>query len=144
MVDVTVRQHIAAPPEAVARVMFDSSRDPEWIGGAKRVEVVGPLPYGVGTRVRRDGSFLGRSFSWTTEVTEYVPDRLARMKHVAGPFKGGVDYSMASVGGGSEVTIRNYGEASFWFPFMGAMMRMSVGGDLRRLKRIVEAEKAAA
>jgi hypothetical protein len=144
MVDVTVRQHIVAPPAAVARVLFDATRDPEWIGGAKRVEVLGPLPYGVGTRVRRDGAFLGRSFSWTTEVTEYEPDRLARMKHVAGPFRGGVDYSVAPVGDGSEVTIRNYGEASFRFPFMGLMMRMSVGGDLRRLKRIVEAEKAAA
>jgi len=142
MVDVTVRQHIAAPPAAVVRVLFDSARDAEWIGGARRVEVLGPLPYGVGTRVRRHGAFLGRTFAWVTEVSEYTPDRLARMKHVAGPFKGGVDYSVAPVDGGSEVTIRNYGEASFFFPFMGAMMRMSVGGDLRRLKRIVEAEKA--
>jgi hypothetical protein len=143
MVDVTVRQHIAAPPERVAAVLFDATRDPEWIGGAKRVEVLGPLPYGVGTRVRRHGAFLGRTFSWVTEVTEYTPDRLARMKHVAGPFQGGVDYSVAPVGGGSDVTIRNHGEATFWVPFMGLMMRMSVGGDLRRLKRIVEAANPA-
>jgi uncharacterized protein YndB with AHSA1/START domain len=142
MVDVTVRQHIAAPPETVARVLFDATRDPQWIGGAKRATILGPMPYGVGTRVKREGAFIGRTFSWTTEVTEYVPERLARMKHVAGPFKGGVDYSVAPVGNGTEVTIRNYGEASFWFPFMGTMMRMSVGGDLRRLKRIVETKKA--
>jgi hypothetical protein len=68
---------------------------------------------------------------------EYEPGRLARMKYVAGPFKGGVDYSVAPAGTGSEVTIRNYGEASFWFPFMGAMMRMSVGKDLERLQSLV-------
>lgn len=139
MVNVTVRQHIAATPERIAAVMFDPARDPEWIGGAKRATVLGPLPYGVGTRVKRDGAFLGRTFSWTTEMTEFEPGRLARMKQVAGPFKGGVDYSVAPAAGGSEVTIRNYGEASFWFPFMATMMRASVGADLKRLKRIVEA-----
>jgi hypothetical protein len=140
MVDVTVRTRIAAPPERVAAIMFDSARDPEWIGGAKRSEVLGPLPYGVGTRVRRDGAFLGRTFSWTTEVVEFTPDRAVRLKHVAGPFSGGVDYTIAAAPGGSEVTIRNYGEASFRFPFMGTMMRMSVAADLRRLKRLVESQ----
>lgn len=139
MIDVTVQLRIDAPPERVAAIMFDPARDREWIGGAKRAEVLGPLPNGVGTRVRRDGAFLGRSFSWTTEVTEFAPGQIVRMKHVAGPFKGGVDYSVAPVAGSSEVVIRNYGEAAFWFPFMGAMMRMSVGADLRRLKRLVEA-----
>lgn len=139
MVDVTVKLRMDASPDRVGAIMFDAARDPEWIGGAKRSEVLGPLPYGVGTRVRREGAFLGRRFSWTTEVVEFVPGGAVRMKHVAGPFKGGVDYSIAPAGDGAEVTIRNYGEATFSFPLMGAMMRMSVGADLRRLKRLVEA-----
>jgi hypothetical protein len=139
MVDVTVSQKIEAPPQKVAAVLFDPSRDPEWIGGAKKAEILtGELPYGIGHRVRRTGAFLGRHFSWVTEIAEYEPNRLTRMKHVAGPFKGGVDYSIAPSDGGSLVTIRNYGAASFSFPFMSSMMRMSVAGDLRRLKRIVE------
>jgi hypothetical protein len=138
MVDVTVSQQIGAPPEAVAAVLFDSRRDPEWIGGARAAEPIGDRPYGVGYRVKRTGGFLGRTFSWTTEITDYELNRLVRMKHVAGPFKGGVDYSIAPSGRGSLVTVRNYGKASFSFPFMGAMMRWSVAGDLRRLKAIVE------
>jgi uncharacterized protein YndB with AHSA1/START domain len=139
MVDVTVKTEIAAPPERVAAVMFDPERDAQWIGGARRAQKLTPGPYGLGTKVRRDGAFLGRSFSWTTEVTEFTPGRLVRMKHIAGPFKGGVDYSIEPRGGGSEVTIHNYGEASFWFPFMATMMRASVASDLRRLKQLVEA-----
>ena len=139
MVDISVHQHVDAPPEAVARVLFDAARDAEWIGGAKRVDVLGPLPYGVGTRVRRYGASLGRSFSWTTEITEFVPERLVRMTHISGPFTGGVDYSIEPNERGSEVTIRNFGKASFWFPFMAALMRTSVGRDLKRLQRIVEA-----
>ena len=137
MVDVTVQMSVAATPDQVAAVMFDPSRDLEWIGGAKRAEMLGPEPYGVGTRVRRSGAFLGRNFSWVTEVTEFEPGRSVRMKHAAGPFTGGVDYSIAPTGEGSAVTIRNYGEASFWFPFLASMMRASVRGDLKRLSRLV-------
>ena len=138
MVDVTVKMEIDAPPGKVAAIMFDAERDPQWIGGAKKTQKLTPGPCGVGTKVRRDGAFLGRSFSWTTEVTEFTPERLVRMKHIAGPFKGGVDYSIEPQGRGSEVIIRNYGEASFWFPFMATMMRASVRGDLGRLKTLVE------
>jgi hypothetical protein len=137
MVDVTVRSTIPAAAADVAAVMFDPSRDPEWIGGAQHVEVITPQPYGVGTRVRRHGAFLGRSFAWVTEVTEFDADHLVRMKHVSGPFIGGVDYSITPVAGGSEVVIRNYGKASFWFPFMAAMMRASVRADLSRLGRLL-------
>jgi hypothetical protein len=139
MVDVTVSQKIDAAPERVAAVLFDPSCDAEWIGGAKKAEILtAELPYGPGYRVRRTGAFLGKRFSWVTEIAEYEPNRLTRMKHVAGPFEGGVDYTVAPSDRGSLVTIRNYGAASFSFPFMATMMRMSVASDLRRLKRIVE------
>lgn len=138
MVDVTVTRDFVAPPEKVAAVMFDSTRDAEWIGGARRAEPLGPEPYGPGHRVKRTGGFLGRSFSWVTEIVRYEPGRRVEMKYVAGPFKGGVDYGIAPHGSGSRVTVRNYGEASFAFPFMGAMMRMSVGGDLKRLQALVD------
>ena len=137
MVDVTVSRTFRATPEAVGKVMFDPNRDAEWIGGAQAAEKLTSGPYGLGTRVKRTGGFLGRSFTWETEVTEFDPGRVVRMKYVAGPFKGGVDYSIAPSGIGSEVTIRNYGESSFRFPFMGAMMGMSVGKDLERLRRLV-------
>ena len=142
MVDVTVQMSVAAAPDQVATVMFDPLRDPEWIGGAKRAEMLGPVPYGVGTRVRRSGAFLGRRFSWVTEVTEFDPGRSVRMKHVAGPFSGGVDYSITPTSAGSEVTIRNYGEANFWFPFLGPMMRASVRGDLKRLSRLATSDQS--
>ena len=60
------------------------------------------------------------------------------MTHISGPFKGGVDYWIEPAERGCEVTIRNFGKASFWFPFMAAIMRMSVESDLERLRRIIE------
>ena len=138
MVDVTVSIHVNAAPARVASIMFDPTHDPKWIGGAVRAEIIGPAPYGVGTRVRRHGAFLGRSFSWVTEVTEFEAECLVRMKHVSGPFTGGVDYSIRPVGEGADVVVRNYGTASFWMPFMAQMMRMSVAKDLERSRRLAE------
>ena len=71
-------------------------------------------------------------------MTEFIPEQLSRMKYVAGPFKGGVDYAIREAPGGSEVTIRNYGTASFSFPFMAMMMKRANRKDLALLKQVLE------
>lgn len=114
-----IRAMIKARPQNVAALTFNPGRDPEWIGGSKRPDVLGPLPYGKATRVRRHGSFLGRSFSWVTEVTEFEANRLVRMRHVSGPLTGGVGCGITPHGNGSKVTIPNDGEASLCLPFKG-------------------------
>jgi uncharacterized protein YndB with AHSA1/START domain len=136
--DIMVERRIAAPPEAVAAVMFDADHDPAWIGGAEAVRKLTPGPLGVGSRVRRDGGFLGRKFHWVTEVTGYEPDRRLDMAFMQGPMKGGVTYEIEPDGMGSRVSIRNHGGASFSVPGMGWMMRNSVAKDLQRLAVLVE------
>lgn len=137
--DVTVSRHFAAAPSQVARIMFDPTRDPEWIGGARSVDPVAGEPIAIGARVRRHGGFVGKKFSWVTEVVEHVPDRLLRMNFVEGPMKGGeVSYRIEPEGEGSTVSIRNSGGASFSFPGMAWMLRRSVGKDLDRLAALAE------
>lgn len=138
--DVRVERRTSASPETVAAIMFDPARDPEWIGGARRVEPLGETAPGVGMRVRRHGGFLGRSFSWVTEVTGYVPLRQLDMRFVEGPMKGGVSYSITpDPSGGAVVAIRNHGSASFAIPGVGWLLRRSVGKDLDRLVALAEA-----
>jgi hypothetical protein len=143
MVDVTVTRDMPFAAERVAAVMFDPLHDSRWIGGAKAAE---PLDGGgklaVGSRVKRTGGFLGREFSWTTEVTEFQPARRLAMRHVAGPFTGEVIYSIDPTPQGAHVTIRNTGKASFEVPGMGMMMRASVAKDLQRLEALVAAHHA--
>src|SRR5688572_26933534 len=104
--DVTAEEAVAAPPEKVASVMFDPVNDPRWIGGAKSVEPpAGPV--GPGARVRRTGGFMGRSFSWVTEVAEFEPNRRLAMRFLEGPMKGEVVYEIEPSAGGSRVRIRN-------------------------------------
>lgn len=133
--DITASRNFAAKPDAIAAVMFDPARDPEWIGGARSVDVPSGDSRRIGARTTRHGGFLGRKFSWTTEVAEYEPGRTLHMNFVAGPMKGGsVTYRIEPDGSGSRVSIRNTGpgpQLLAWF------VKRSVGKDLQRLQRLV-------
>ena len=134
--EATATRRIKASPTAVAAVMFDPRRDPEWIGGAKSVEPPSGDPTGIGARVTRHGGFMGRKFSWQTEVEGFEPDRILRMRFVAGPMKGGdVTYRIEPEGKGSRVSIRNTGPGP---QLMAWLVKRSVGKDLDRLARLVE------
>jgi hypothetical protein len=144
-IDVTARTEIAAAPEAVAAVQFDPSRDPEWIGGVDRVELVTEPPIGTGSKVRRIGGFMGRPITWLMDVQRFEPARLVGMHALEAPFPMDVDYVLESVDGGrrTRASIRIRGDAAGMYgampgPLMGWMVKRSVQGDLKRLKRIVE------
>src|SRR5947208_9936721 len=102
--DITATRAIGADPKQVAAVMFDPRRDPEWIGGARSVDAPRGDPTSIGARTTRHGGFMGRKFSWQTEVAAYEPERLLDMRFVAGPMKGGgVTYRIEPEGSGSRV-----------------------------------------
>ena len=133
--DITATRTIEAPPGAVARVMFDPRRDPEWIGGAKSVDPAAGDPTKIGARTTRHGGFLGRKFSWTTEIAGFEADRQLHMNFIAGPMKGGsVTYRIEPDGRNSRVSIRNTGPGP---QLMGWFVKRSVGKDLDRLAKLV-------
>jgi uncharacterized protein YndB with AHSA1/START domain len=133
--DVIATRNIAAPPRYVAKVMFDPRRDPEWIGGAKSVDAPTGSATRIGARVTRHGGFMGKKFSWETEVVAAEPDRLLDMHFIAGPMKGGgVTYRIELEGNGSRVSIRNAGPGP---QLMGWFVKRSVGKDLDRLAKLV-------
>ena len=134
--EATASRHIDASAENVARVMFDPRRDTEWIGGAKSVDPANGDPTAIGARTTRHGGFMGRKFSWRTEVADFEPNRLLRMNFTAGPMKGGdVTYRIEPQGNGSKVSIRNTGPGP---GFMSWFVKRSVGKDLHRLAKLVE------
>jgi uncharacterized protein YndB with AHSA1/START domain len=133
--EATATRTIAASPKQVAAVMFDAKHDPEWIGGAKSVEPLSGDPTAIGARVRRHGGFMGRKFSWETEVVGHEPDRLLDMRFIEGPMKGGgVTYRIEPDASGSRVSIRNTGPGP---QIVGWFVRRSVAKDLDRLAKLV-------
>ena len=143
--DVTASLDIAAPSDAVASVQFDPTRDPEWIGGVDRIELITPLPLGEDSQVLRIGRFMGRPIEWLMQVTAYEPGRHVGMHALRSPFPMDVDYVLEPVGdgGSTRASIRIRGDARGMYglpgPLLRTMVRRSVAGDLRRLKTIVEA-----
>jgi hypothetical protein len=141
--DVTATTVIDAPPDVVAAVQFDPARDPDWIGGVDRVELLTPPPLAVGSQVRRIGGFLGRKIEWLMRVEELEPGQLVRMHALESPFPMDVDYQLELAGPGqtrASIRIRGEGRGMYGMPgfLQGPMVRRSVQDDLGRLKQIVE------
>jgi hypothetical protein len=146
-IDVTASVRIEAPPSAVAAVEFDPARDPEWIGGVDRVEHVTPPPIALQSQVRRIGGFLGRPIEWVMRIDVLEPDRHVGMHALKSPFPMDVDYVLEPLDDGraTQASIRIRGEGKGMYglpgPLLGPMIRRSVTGDLRRLRRIVEEDR---
>jgi hypothetical protein len=144
-IDVTATVDIDASADAVASVQFDPGRDPEWIGGVDRIELVSDPPIAQGSQVRRIGGFMGRPIQWLMRVETFEPGRHVGMHALEAPFPMDVDYHLEAIDGGraTRASIRIRGDAAGVYgaipgPLMGWMVRRSVQGDLKRLKRIVE------
>jgi hypothetical protein len=142
--DVVASSRIDRPPEAVAAYEFDPANDPHWIGGVREVERLTGGALAVGSRVRRLGSFLGRRIEWVMDVVDLEPGRRLQMHGVKSPFPMDVTYELAPArgGGATDASIRIRGEARGMYGLLGpltpVMVRRSVQGDLKRLKRAVE------
>ena len=134
--DITASRNIAASPDQVATVMFNPRGDPDWIGGAKSVDPPTGDPTKIGARTTRHGGFMGKKFSWQTEVVAHEPARLLDMRFVEGPMKGGsVTYRIEPDGAGSRVSVRNTGPGP---QIIGWFVKRSVGKDLDRLAKRIE------
>src|SRR5262249_44240563 len=139
--DVIVERFIAAPPEAVARVMFDPAREPEWMKAVESAGLEGP-ELREGARAWQTGRFLGKQLRWCTEVVRTAAPHLLEPRLGEGPFRGTVTYELRAKDGGSLVSIRNRGEAAGfgWMPrwLMRTAMKSAVAADLGRLRRLCE------
>ena len=133
---------VARPREEVAGYLRDPGNDPAWIGGLRSARLVTEPPVGVGSRVERVASFLGRRIEYLNEITELSGTRLA-MRSVRSPFPMRVTYGFDDAADdATEVSVRVEGDASRLYrladPLLAVLVRRSVQRDLRTLKRLLE------
>jgi uncharacterized membrane protein len=140
-IDIRAVIDVARPREQVAAYLRDPGNDPSWIGGLRSARLVTDPPVGVGSRVERVASFLGRRIEYLNEITELTGTRLA-MRSVRSPFPMRVTYGFEDAGTATEVSVRVEGDASRAYrladPVMATLVRRSVRRDLRTLKRVLE------
>jgi len=139
--DVVAEREIPAPRDRVAAFASDPANDTAWIGGIKRVKVLTEGEIGVGTRVERTASFMGRSFDYVLEVEDYEPGRRLAMRSVKAPFPMTVAYEFEDAGERTLARVRVGGNPgrvySIAGPLMDAAVRRNLAADLKRLAGLV-------
>jgi ligand-binding SRPBCC domain-containing protein len=75
MIEINVKQHIAAPPETVFQYASDFVHAPQRIKGIVRVEMLSDGPVGVGTRFKETRVMFKRECTETMEVTAFDSPR---------------------------------------------------------------------
>ena len=141
-IDVRAEVQIARTREDVAAYVVNPENDALWIGGIKSARMLTEPPVGVGTRVARVASFMGKRIEYTPEVVAYEANSLLTMR-TDKPFDMLISYEFEESGGGTLARIRIQGGGSGFFrlaaPLLGPAVKRNIKSDLRNLKAILEA-----
>ena len=143
-VDVVTETEIARPRSEVAAFAANPDNATRWYANIESVAWETEPPLAVGSRLAFVARFLGRTLSYTYEVSEHVPGERFVMATAEGPFPMETTYEWRdSPSGGTVMTLRNRGEPSGFAnvaaPLMARAMRRANTKDLRALKELLEA-----
>jgi hypothetical protein len=146
-VDIQSAIEISRPRAQVAAYACDPDNALVWYENIRTVEWKSPRPLAVGSRLAFVAEFLGRRLAYTYEVGEFVPGERFAMSTAEGPFPMETTYTWEDIAsGGTRMTLRNRGEpvgfARIAAPVMARAMLRANRKDLRRLKRILEGQRA--
>jgi carbon monoxide dehydrogenase subunit G len=133
---------VDVPPALAWSVVADFARNPEWQRGMKTAEWVTKPPLAVGSRYVQHAGFLGRDIRSLFEVVELEPGRLVTIDTIEGTFPITVTRTVIPADGGCLISADVRGDAGGLFrlmtPLLRALVKRSVDGDYRRLKRLLE------
>ena len=143
-VDVVTEIEIQRPRAEVAAYAGDPGRATEWYENIKSVEWETEPPLRVGSRLRFQAQFMGRTLVYTYEIRELVEGERLVMSTEQGPFPMETTYEWSDApGGGTRMSLRNRGEPAGFSrllrPLMVPAMKRANRKDLERLKAILEA-----
>ena len=135
---------IDRPIAEVAAFASDPGNAPRWYANIRSVEWETQPPVAPGSRMAFVATFLGRTLSYTYEVTELIPEQRLVMRTAEGPFPMQTTYTWEAQGADrTRMTLRNTGEpqgfARLGAPVVAAAMRRAMTKDLAMLKQVLEA-----
>ncbi|GAB3523838.1 SRPBCC family protein [Arthrobacter monumenti] len=144
-VDVETAIDIQRSRLEVAAFASDPNNATIWYKNIKTVEWVTEKPLAVGSRFSFVAHFLGRRLAYTYQVREFELGERFVMSTTEGPFPMETIYRWADApDGGTHMTLINRGEPSGFSklaaPLMSVAMRRANNKDLKKLKKILEAQ----
>jgi hypothetical protein len=143
-VDVVTEILIEQPRAVVAAFAGDPANAPRWYRNIASVTWQTPPPVAVGSRLDFVAHFLGRTLSYTYEVSELVENQRLVMRTADGPFPMETTYTWTDHGPtATTMSLRNTGTprgfARVSGPLMVSAMRRANAKDLADLKELLEA-----
>lgn len=94
--DVVSETVIDRPREVVAAYVADPTNAPFWYANIKSMRWESQPPVGLGSRMAFEARFLGRSLSYTYEVTDFIPGERLVMRTSEGPLPDGDDVPLGT------------------------------------------------
>lgn len=146
MPGISVRHHIAAPPDVVFARAADFEHAADFISGITKVEMVTDGPVGVGTRFKETRVMFGKEHAEEMEVVDFEPPRrYALQAHNCG-CRYHTEFRFTPKGGGTEIEMTfDATPLTFVARIMSFMMRFMmkscvkmVEKDLADLKQAIE------
>jgi uncharacterized membrane protein len=145
LVDVHTDIEIDRPRDEVAAYAADPDNATAWYENIKSVDWKTARPLAVGSQIAFVAAFLGRTLSYTYEITALVPGERLVMRTADGPFPMETTYTWEDTADGpTTMTLRNRGEPSGFSklaaPIIARAMRRANVRDLRRIKKLLESQ----
>lgn len=134
---------INQPIEKVFAYVTNPRNNPRWQPDILDSRISPDEPTRVGTRVTDVRVLLGRKLELTTEVTEFEPNKLMRVKSTSGPipFRGQITFEHA--GSGTRINFLAEAEPTGFFKMAERMFssvwRKGVEDSLNKLREVLEA-----
>jgi uncharacterized membrane protein len=143
---VEVHVGIHRPVEVVFAYVIAVETMPEWRGDVAEAVQLTDGPFGVGTRIRAGGRFLGRPLGIVVEVTELEVGATLAYRPVSGLLRTHNVYTFQSTAGGTQITLTDEielgGILGLLEPVMARIVSRQYQANLARLKTILEAHPA--
>jgi uncharacterized membrane protein len=134
---------IDRPLEEVFAFAGNLENHTQWNSGVVEAEQTSEGPIGVGTTFRGVDHFLRQRVEWTSEVTEYQPERRVDYTIAAGAIHLEESCTFEPVEGGTKLTVLYEGEAGGIIklaePIVVRMLQRQTEGNLANLKDVLEA-----
>jgi hypothetical protein len=140
--DFFVEHTIHASPEDVASIMFDPSREGEWVAKGAKAELLTPGPLAVGSRVRHEAGIHGWKFDFVTEVKALEPGRRLEMEVVDAQEHGVIVYQVAPTAGGAIASVHVKDEAMARLPHSVWARKTQAEENLQHLAQAVARAQA--
>lgn len=151
MAGISVRRHIAAPPEIVFARAADFEHAAEHIGGIVKIEMLTDGPIGVGTRFKETRVMFGKEHAEEMELIDFDPPRRYALEAHGCGCRYHTEFRFTPKGGGTEIEFTfDAMPLTFFAKVMSFMMRFMmkscvkmVEQDLADLKSAIEGSSGA-